>query len=124
MAIATDAQRKALATAYGTASPNGALFQSTGPGTTGAATNEITGGSPAYARKALSWGAAATVSTTAVITSAATNFDVAAAVTVTYFGTTVSTTATTADVRDAVAITSQLFSSQGVYQITATYTQS
>lgn len=120
MAITILAQRNALASAYGTAAPYGALFSSTGPGTTGAATNEITGGSPAYARKALSWGAASA----SAITSAATSFDVASGTTVTYFGVTVSATATTADVRDASTVTSQAFSSQGTYTITATFTQS
>ncbi len=46
MAIATLAQRNALASAYATAAPNGALF-SADPGTTGSVTGEITGGSPA-----------------------------------------------------------------------------
>lgn len=118
MAISILAQRNAMATAYGVAAPYGALFQSTGPGTTGTATNEITGGSPAYARIAMSWGAPSA----SVITGTPT-FNVASGITVTYFGVTVTGTATTADVRDAVAVTSQSFSSQGTYQVTATYTQ-
>ena len=120
MAIATLAQRNALATAYGAAAPYLALFGSTGPGTTGAATNEISGGSPAYTRKAANWGAASA----SAITSAAGAHDVPAAATVTYVGVTVSATPTTADVRDAAAVTSQGFSSQGTYTATATYTQS
>lgn len=120
MAIQTLAQRNALATAYGTAAPYGDLFTSTGPGTSGSATNEITGGSPAFARKAISWGSA---SASAVV-GGAVSYDIPASTTVTYFGVTVSSTLTTADVRDNVAITSQNFASQGTYTITPTYTQS
>jgi hypothetical protein len=96
MAIAVLAQRNALATSYGTAAPYGALF-SADPGTSGSVTGEITGGAPAYARKALSWGAASA----SAITSGA-----------------------TADLRDKVGVTSQAFASQGTYTVTATYTQS
>lgn len=118
MTISILAQRNAMATAYGVAAPYGDLFTSTGPGTTGAATNEVTGGSPAFARKPLSWGAPSA----SVITGTAT-FDVGSGITVTTFGVTVSSTLTTADVRDAVTVTSQTFASQGTYAVTATYTQ-
>jgi hypothetical protein len=120
MAILILAQRNALATAYGSAAPYGSMFTSTGPGTTGSATNEVTGGSPAFARKALAWAAAAA----SAIVSALTPFDIGSGITVTFFGVTVSVTLTTADVRDAVAVTNQTFASQGVYSVTATYTQS
>lgn len=119
MAITILAQRNAMATAYGVAAPNGALFTSTGPGTSGSATNEVTGGAPAYARKALSWGAASA----SVITSSLATFDIPAATTLTFAGVTVSATAGTADVRDAVAITNQTFASQGTYGLTATFTE-
>lgn len=118
MAIATLAQRNALASAYGTAAPYGALFTAD-PGTSGAATGEVTGGSPGYARKALSWGAA---SASAISGSA--TFDVPSGTTVAYFGVTASSTAATADVRDRVAVASQAFASQGTYAASATYTQS
>ncbi len=117
MAIAILAQRNALATAYGAAAPYGALFTAD-PGTSGTATGEVTGGAPAYNRKALTWGAAAA----SAIAGSAT-FDVGAGVTVTYFGVTVSVTPGTADVRDKVSITSQAFASQGTFQVSATYTQ-
>lgn len=58
MPIRTLAQRNALASAYATAAPFGCLF-SADPGTAGAATGELTGGSPVYARVAMAWGAAA-----------------------------------------------------------------
>lgn len=118
MAIAILAQRNALATAYGTNAPNGALFTAD-PGTSGSATGEVTGGSPAYARKSMGWGAASASAITG-----APVFDVPSGTTVTYFGVTVSATAGTADVRDKVAVTSQAFASQGTYTVTATYTQS
>jgi hypothetical protein len=119
MAISILAQRNAMATAYGAAAPNGDLFTGAGPGTSGTATNEVTGGAPAFARKSMAWGAAAA----SVITSGAVSFDVGSAVTVTFFGVTVTATLTTADVRDAVAVTNQAFASQGTYVVTATYTQ-
>lgn len=117
-AIAVLAQRNALATAYGTAAPYGTLFTAD-PGTSGTVTGELTGGSPAFARKAMSWGAASASAITG-----APVFDVAAGTTVTYFGVCVSSTLTTADLRDKVAVTSQAFASQGTYTVTATYTQS
>jgi hypothetical protein len=110
--------RTTLANAYKTAAPYGALF-SADPGTSGSATNELTGGSPAYARKALNWGTAAN----SAVTSSATSFDVAASATVAYFGVTTAGTAAVSDLQDSVAVTSQTFSGQGTYTITATYTQ-
>ena len=118
MAISILAQRNAVATAYGVAAPYGSLFTSTGPGTTGTATNECTGGAPAFARQALSWGAAAA----SVITGTGT-FNIASGTTVTFGGVVVSSVLTTADVRDAVAVTNQAYASQGTYAATFTYTQ-
>ncbi len=118
MPIATLAQRNALATNYGAQAPYGALFTAD-PGTTGTVTGEVTGGTPAYARKALNWGAAAASAVTGTAT-----FDVPTGTTITYAGVTVSVTAATADLRDRAAVTSQAFASQGTYALTATYTQS
>lgn len=120
MAIQNVTLRNLLATQYKTSAPNGALFSGAGPSNTGTATNEITGGAPAYARKALNWGTAAA----SAITSAATPFDVNSGTTVTFFGVCASATAGTADVYDFVAVTSQNFASQGTYTVTATFTQS
>lgn len=117
MAIAVLAQRNAMATAYGVAAPNAALFTAD-PGTSGTATGECTGGSPAYTRKAVSWGAPSASAVTG-----APVFDVASGTTVTFAGVTVSATPATADVRDRVAVTSQAFASQGTYTCTMTYTQ-
>lgn len=118
MAIQILAQRNALATAYGVAAPYGALFTAD-PGTSGTVVGEATGGSPAYNRKAISWGAAS-----ASAVSGAPVFDVASGTTVTYAGVAVSVTPGTSDLRDKVAVTSQAFASQGTYTVTFTYTQS
>lgn len=117
MAIRNVTTRNSLATQYGTLAPNGALFTGD-PGIADAATNEVSGGT--YARKAMTWGTASA----SAITSAATVFNVPAGVTVNYFGVCASTTATTADVKDSVAVTAQNFASAGTYTVTATYTQS
>jgi hypothetical protein len=116
MAIATLAQRNALATAYGTNAPNAAIFTAD-PGTTGTVVGEVTGGT--YARKSVGWGAASASAITG-----APVFDVPAGTTVTFAGVTVSATAGTADLRDRVAVTSQAFSSAGTFTVTFTYTQS
>jgi hypothetical protein len=119
MPIRTEAQRNALAAAYGTAAPNGALFTAD-PGATGAATNELAAsGSPAYARKPWGWSAPAASAITGTAT-----FDVYAGVTTAFVGITVSATRATADVRDTFDAVDQAFASQGTYAVTATYTQS
>lgn len=118
MAIAILAQRNALATAYGTNAPDGTLFTAD-PGTTGSVTGEVSGGSPAFARKSMGWGSASASAISGTAT-----FDVPASTTVTFFGVTASTTLGTADLRDKVSVTSQAFASQGTYQVSATYTQS
>ena len=118
MAIATLAQRNAMATAYGVAAPFGALFTAD-PGTSGTVVGEVTGGSPAYNRKALNWGAPSASAVTGTGT-----FDVPSGTTVTQFGACVTVTPGTADLRDKTTVTSQAFASQGTYTVTATYTQS
>ncbi len=115
MAIATLAQRNALATRYGVEAPNGAIFTAD-PGTTGTVTGEVTGGSPAYARKAMAWGAASASAITG-----APVFDVPSGTTVLGFG--VHTAVTAGTYLDGVGVTSQAFASQGTYTVTATYTQ-
>lgn len=122
MAIATDAQRKALVSAYTAAAPYGALFTSTGPGTSGAATNETVATGGVYSRQAIVWGTPTTAGSTATSTGNAVSYGVYGGQTVTFWGCCVSATATTADVRDAVGITSQVFASNGTYTITPTIT--
>lgn len=117
MGVQILAERNSLAGKYATDAPYGTMFTAS-PGTSGSATNECTGGSPAFARKANSWGAA---SASAVV-GAGSTFDIASGTTVTHFGVCASSTLTTADVKDFVAITSQVFSSQGQYTVTPTFT--
>ena len=114
MAIQTVTMRNALATAYGTNAAYGALY-TTAPG--GSAGTEVTGGSPAYARKSLAWGAASA----SVVTVTAT-FDVPASTTVVGAG--VHTAITAGTYLDGASVTSQNFASQGTYALTFTYTQS
>jgi hypothetical protein len=113
MAIQTNTQKNTLATAYGTAATHAALYSTT-PG--GSAGTELSGGSPAYARKALSWGAASGGVITATVT-----FDVPSGATVAGAG--VHDALTSGNYLDGAGVTSQAFSSQGTYTLTLTYTQ-
>ena len=113
MAIQTATEKNNLATAYGTNAAFGAVY-TTAPGAT--AGTEPTGGSPAYARKALSWGAPSN----GVITATAT-FDIPAGTTIVGAG--VHTAVTAGTYLDGASVTSQAFASQGTYQVTFTYTQ-
>ncbi len=117
MTIQTTAAKNLMATAYSTnVGAYGAIGTGT-PNTTSFGT-EVTGGSPAYARIAPSWGSAAS----SAISASAMNFNVPSSTTVTSFGFFSLSSAGT--YYDGVTITSQLFSSQGTYAITPTYTQS
>lgn len=108
-------QRNAVATAYGNRATHGALYSTAGSGT--AAGTEISGGSPAYARKALTWSAPSS----GVITAQGV-FDVPSGVTVRGAG--VHTAITAGEFADGAAVTDQAFSSQGQFTVTYTYTQS
>ena len=93
------------------------------PGTTGA--NEISGGSPAYARKAASW---SSVSGGAYTLSAALQFDITANTTVSHFGTWTAQTGGTFQggegLRDAANNPlSETFTAQGFYTITSATVQ-
>ena len=114
MAIQTATQKNTLATAYGTAAAYGALY-TTAPGAS--AGTEPSGGAPAYARKALTWGAPSN----GVVTATAT-FDVPTGTTI--VGSGVHTAATGGAYLDGGAVTSQAFASQGTYTATFSYTQS
>ena len=117
MPIAITAEKNSLATKYGVDAVAGAIFTAD-PGTSGSATGEVTGGTPAYARKTISWGAASG----GVITGSVT-FDVPAGTTVTYAAVCGSAVAGTADLKDKVAVTSQNFATQGQYTVTFTFTE-
>lgn len=113
MAIQTNTQKNTLASAYGTAAAFGAVYTTTPGGSQG---TEPSGGSPAYARKALTWGAPSA----GVITATAT-FDIPSGTTI--VGTGVHTLITAGTYLDGDTVTSQAFASQGQYIVTFTYTQ-
>ena len=115
MPIATTTQRETLAVAYGNAATHASLHTAN-PGTTGA--SEVSGGSPAYARKALTWAAGGS---DGVITATVT-FDVPSGVTVTHGG--LWTALTGGTFLDSVTLTSQAFGSQGTLTLNLTFTQS
>ena len=114
LTIATSQQKENLAVAYGTAAAYASLH-SADPGTTG--TSEISGGSPGYARKALSWTAGAV---DGVVTASAT-FDVPASTATTHAGLWTASTGGTFLDKVAAVYTSQ--GSQGQFIVTFTYTQ-
>lgn len=114
MAIQTTTEKNNLATQYGTNAAYGAVY-TTAPGAT--AGTEPTGGSPAYARKALTWGAPSGGAVTATAT-----FDIPSGATIVGVG--VHDALTAGNYLDGCSVTSQAFSSQGTLQVTFTYTQS
>lgn len=85
------------------------------PGATG--TSEVTGGTPAYARKALTWSAASgTTKAAAQVT-----FDVPAGTTVTHFG--LWSASTSGTFRGGAALSaSNVFGAQGTLLVTITLT--
>lgn len=113
MAIQTTAEKNSLATKYAADALYGALF-TTAPGAS--AGTEVTGGSPAYARKPLSWSAPSG----GVITASAT-FDVPAC---TVVGTGVYSAATAGTYLDGNTVTSVTFSTQDTVTVTFTFTAS
>lgn len=114
MAIQTSAMKNILSDAYKGAALYGALTTTAPSSTSG---TEVSGGSPAYARKSLSWG----TSSAGVVSATAATFDVPASTTVVGFE--VFSAVTAGTYYDGVSITSQAFASQGTYAITPTYTQ-
>jgi hypothetical protein len=104
-------EKNALAVKFGTDSAFASLHSSD-PGTTGA--NEISGGSPAYARKAVTWGAASNGQVTVTAT-----FDVASGVTVGGGG--LWSAASGGNFLNGGTVSPQTFSQQGTYQLTYTF---
>lgn len=114
MAIAVTATKNALANAYAGLGTWIALHTAD-PGTNGA--NEATGGSPAYARKQTTWGAASN----GAITGSEVTIDAPAG---TYTHASIYSAATGGVFVDKVAITSTTLGSQGQIKVTPKYTQS
>ena len=113
MAIQTAAMRNILAAEYGATATHAALYSTTPGGTPG---TELSGGSPAYARRALSW------TGTNPITATPTAFDIESGDTVAGAG--VHSAITAGTYYDGADLTDQAFASQGTYALTLTYTQS
>lgn len=116
MPIATAIQKESTAAGYTSTATHVSVHTGTGPGTTGA--NEATGGTPAYARKPITWVADAV---DGVYTSNPIDVDVPAG-TYTFLG--IWDALTAGNFRDSVDITDVTFAAQGVLRITLTYTQS
>lgn len=114
MAIATAQQRESTAAGY-VATALYASLHTADPGTTGA--SEVTGGSPAYARKPITWNAGAV---DGAYLSDELVFDVPAG-TLTHVG--IWDAVTAGNFLDSGAI-NVTFVSQGVYKLTLTYSQS
>lgn len=115
MAINVPATKTALATAYKNLGAYISLHTAS-PGTTG--TNEVTGGSPAYARKQTTWGTV----TDGAVTGSEVIFDVPAGTTITHVGIwSASTSGTFVDWADSSDIS---FTPQGQVKVTPSYTQS
>lgn len=85
------------------------------PGTNGTA-NEISGGSPAYARKSASFGASTTINSTTVsrVLSSSVTFDVPASTTVSWVGVWSGTTFVAKE-----DVTDEVFAAQGNYTVTS-----
>lgn len=112
--MASDALKEILAASYA----GQALYlslHSGDPGTTG--DNEASGGSPAYARQAITWNAG---TEDGVTSSDAIDVDLPAG-TYTYVGIWDAVTAGT--FLDSAEIASFTFSGQGIYRVTLTYSQ-
>lgn len=114
MTVLTSAMKNILSDAYKGAALYGALTTTAPSSSSG---TEVSGGSPAYARKSLSWGS----STAGVVSASAATFDVPASTTVVGFQ--VHSAVTAGTYYDGVGITSQTFASQGTYAITPTFTE-
>lgn len=115
LAIQTTTQKNTLATAYGSAATHAAVYTTAAGASPG---TEPTGGSPAYARKALSWSAPSN----GVVTATAT-FDIPSGTTIVAAGVH-SAVSGAGNYLDGGAVTNQNFATQGQYTLTLTYTQS
>jgi len=113
MAFNATAAKNTLATAFGTAATHAALYTTSAGASQG---TEVSGGSPAYARKAITWSAPSNGVVTASVT-----FDVPASTTVVAAG--VHTAASgTGNYLEGGTVTSQAFGSQGTYTLNLTCT--
>lgn len=114
MTVQTSAMKNILSDAYKAAATHASVY-TTAPGASQG--TEPTGGAPAFARKALSWGASAA----GVVTAPAVTFDIPTGTTIVGAG--VHSAITAGTYYDGAGVTSQAFASQGTYALTLTYTQ-
>lgn len=114
MAIAAVFTKNAMATKYGQLATHGAIYTTAPSATAG---TEPSGGSPAYARKPLTWAAGATG-----VVSASATFDVPAGTTV--VGSGLHDALTGGNYIDGKTETSVSFPTQDTVTVTYTYTQS
>jgi hypothetical protein len=112
MPIATDSEKNSLATKYATDLAFLSLH-SADPGSTG--TNELTGGSPAYARKPTTWSTPSGGVFTGTVV-----FDIPAGSNVAWVGAWSAVTGGT--FLDKAQLNAQTFNNQGQYQVNATGT--
>jgi len=117
MAIAIGATRQSLANSY-SALGNWIGAATGNPGTSATPVNEVTGGSPAYARVQTTWSAGSG----GVSNGTATTLNSPAA-TITYVILASAATTGAANMIDNCAITSVVLSGQGQIVVTPTYTQ-
>ena len=113
MALQTTYAKNSLAAKYATEALFGAVYSAAGTSTAG---TEPTGGSPAYARKSLTWSAPSS----GVITTSWTA-DIPSGFTTAGYG--YHTAVTAGTYVDGGALTSQAFSSQGSLVVSATFTE-
>ena len=116
MAIQTATMKNITVLSGYTNTTNGAKFAAvytTAPGASQG--TEPSGGSPAYARKAITWGAPSGGVSTATVT-----FDIPTGTTIVGAG--VHDAVTAGTYLDGASVTSQAFASQGTYQLTLTFT--
>ena len=111
-AIQTSAMKNVLENTYGTTAAFGAVYTTAAGGTAG---TEPSGGSPAYARKALTWSGNAPKTATGV-------FDIPSGSTIVSAG--VHSAVTAGTYYDGTSVTSQAFASQGTYTVTFSFTES
>ena len=115
MAIAVTTTKNSLAQYYGSLGAYIGMATSA-PGSTATPSGEVSGGSPAYARKLTTWGGPAS----GAITGTAVTIDTPAA-TITYI--LVGSAASGANMIDNASVTSVVMSGQGQVVVTPTYTQ-
>lgn len=112
MPVQTVTMRNGLCSKYGSLALFGAVY-TTAPG--GSQGTEPTGGSPAYARKSLSWSTPSSSVTNVTVT-----FDIPAGTTIVGAG--VHSLVTGGTYLDGATVTSQVFAGQGTYTVTFTFT--